>query len=111
MSKYTSLGKCGSVNPVKTCSSTGIDLARCGQQRDQFLVPISHLATCVPEWSVNGEKIAKGLVLQSLDEFSARHAVRPLNVKVGFKGGVKIMVPFYVVAELEDSWFGHFDCW
>ena len=33
-----------------------------------------------------------------------------LDVEARGECFVKIMVPFYVVAELEDNWLGHFGC-
>ena len=32
------------------------------------------------------------------------------DLKAGGECFVQIVVPFYVVAELEDDWFGHFGC-
>ena len=66
----------------------------------QLLVPISHLASSIPKWSIHPDKITPSLFFQSGLEILASYRVRSNNVEISAQFRIQLMVPSYVVAKV-----------
>jgi hypothetical protein len=106
--KLTLFRQAGSINPIETSASTGKHLARVRKQRDQILIPVSHLTTRVPERPIHGREVTKLLLLQGTDKLRSRHTVRATDLELSFELCVQFMVPADVITQLKNDRFAHF---
>jgi hypothetical protein len=68
----------------------------------QLIIPIPHLAACVPEGTVHAYEVAPSLFLQCLFEIGAVHGIGTYDVEFGLEFGIQFVVPAYVVAKMQD---------
>jgi hypothetical protein len=71
-------------------------------------VPGAHFASCIVEWSINGVEVAEFFVFQCLDEFLTGHAVASFDIEGLLEFAVEVVIPFHIVAAMQDYWFRHY---